>query len=205
MKRGLCFTLAGVLAAAVMGCEKESTTTTTSGGGTYGSGASATTTPATTDGGATAQGKQATATLQPSKAPGQDNVAGKVTFTQEGSGLRVKAEVTGLTPNGKHGFHIHEKADLSAPDLMSVGGHFNPGGHKHGGPEGTERHGGDLGNLEADADGKASYDEVIQGLTLNDPKTGVIGKSVIVHEKEDDLKSDPSGNSGARIAGGVIQ
>jgi Cu-Zn family superoxide dismutase len=88
---------------------------------------------------------------------------------------------------------------------MSVGGHFNPGGHKHGGPETEQRHGGDLGNLQADASGKAAYDETIEGITLDDPKTGVIGKSVIVHEKEDDLKSDPSGNSGARIAGGVIK
>ncbi len=201
MKRGFCFTLAGVLAAAVLGCERESSTTTTTSGGS-------TPTPATTDGGsggATAQGKQATATLQPSNAPVQDNVAGKVTFTQEGSGLRVRAEVTGLTPNGKHGFHIHEKGDLSDPAFASAGNHFNPGGHKHGGPEGTERHGGDLGNLQADASGKATYDQLIPGPTLNDPKTGVIGKSVIVHEKEDDLKTEPSGNSGARIAGGVIQ
>ena len=153
----------------------------------------------------TAGAKSATATVEPSKAPGQDNVAGTVTFTPAGNGVKVHAEITGLTPNGKHGFHIHEKSDLSAPDLASAGAHFNPGGHKHGGPDATERHGGDLGNLEADASGKATYDATIEGITLDDGPTGIIGKSVIVHEKADDLKTDPSGNSGARIGGGVIK
>ena len=149
--------------------------------------------------------KQATATVEPSKAPGMDEVRGTITFTSTGTGVKIHGVVTGLTPNQKHGFHIHEKGDLSAPDLASAGAHFNPGGHKHGGPEGTERHGGDLGNLEADANGKATYDATVQGITLDEGATGIIGKSVIVHEKADDLKSDPSGNSGARIGGGVIK
>jgi Cu-Zn family superoxide dismutase len=150
--------------------------------------------------------REAMATIEPSKAPGQDNVRGTVHFmAAPAGGLKVHAQITGLEPNSKHGFHIHEKADLSAPDLSSAGGHFNPTMHKHGGPEGTDRHGGDLGNLEADADGKANYEATIPGLTIDDPKTGVVGHSVIVHEKADDLKTDPSGNSGARIAGGVIK
>jgi Cu-Zn family superoxide dismutase len=149
--------------------------------------------------------KEATATIEPSKAPGQDNVRGVVHFTSADHGVKVHAVITGLEPNSKHGFHVHEKADLSAPDLASAGGHFNPTMHKHGGPEATERHGGDLGNLEADADGKATYDSTIHDLTIDDPKTGVVGHSVIVHEKADDLKTDPSGNSGARIAGGAIK
>lgn len=149
--------------------------------------------------------KEANATLEPSKAPGQDNVRGTVHFTSTGGGVKVHAVVTGLEPNSEHGFHIHQNADLSAPDLMSAGGHFNPTGHKHGGPEGTERHGGDLGNLKADGSGKAIYDATIDGISIDDAKTGIVGKSVIVHEKADDLKSDPSGNSGARIAGGAIK
>ena len=149
--------------------------------------------------------KEATATLEPSKAPGMDEVRGTIRFMSTGTGVRIRAEVTGLNPNQKHGFHIHEKGDLSAPDLASAGGHFNPGGHKHGGHEGTERHLGDLGNLTADAQGKATYEATVDGITIDESKTGIIGKSVIVHEKPDDLKSDPSGNSGARIAGGVIQ
>ena len=150
--------------------------------------------------------REATATIEPSKAPGQDKVRGIVHFmAAPAGGLKVHAQISGLEPNSKHGFHIHEKADLSAPDLASAGGHFNPTMHKHGGPEGKERHGGDLGNLEADADGKANYEATIPGLTIDDPKTGVVGHSVIVHEKADDLKTDPSGNSGARIAGGIIK
>ena len=123
----------------------------------------------------------------------------------DGKGVKVHAVVTGLEPNSKHGFHIHEKADLMHPDLTSAGGHFNPTMHKHGGPEGAERHGGDLGNLTADASGKATYEATVEGITIDDPKTGVVGHSVIVHEKPDDMKTDPSGNSGARIAGGVIK
>ena len=150
-------------------------------------------------------GKSASATIEPSKAPGQDEVRGTVNFMSTANGVKVTANITGLEPNSKHGFHIHEKADLSAPDLASAGGHFNPTGHKHGGPEGSERHGGDLGNLTADASGKATYEATIPGITLDDPKTGVVGHSVIIHEKPDDLKTDPSGSSGARIAGGVIK
>lgn len=154
---------------------------------------------------ADADSKEATAALEPSAAPGMDEVKGTVHFMSSGTGVKIHATVTGLTPNGKHGFHIHEKGDLSAPDLASAGGHFNPGGHKHGGPEGTERHGGDLGNLTADATGKATYEVTIEGLTIDDSKTGILGKSVIVHEKADDLTTDPAGSSGARIAGGVIK
>ena len=228
-RNGLSLTLAGIISAAafVGGCDTSDTTTTsgTSTSGTSASGTSggtASTSPAagatTTSSGtadtqsgaqggaqADASAKQATATLEPSKAPGEDNVAGTVTFTPAGKGLRVKAEVTGLTPNGKHGFHIHEKGDLSAPDFASAGGHFNPGGHKHGGPDTSARHAGDLGNLQADASGKATYDQTIEGLSIDDAKTGVVGKSVIVHGKADDLKTDPAGDSGPRIAGGVIK
>jgi Cu-Zn family superoxide dismutase len=145
------------------------------------------------------------ATIAPSKAPGQDDVKGIVRFTPADNGVKVHAEITGLEPNSKHGFHIHEKADLSDPELKSAGGHFNPGMHKHGGPGTSERHGGDLGNLEADAQGKATYDATAEGVTLDDPKTGIIGRSVVIHAKADDLKTDPAGDSGARIAAGVIE
>ena len=192
--------LAALVSAAVLagGCERtDSTSSAPSGSGAASSGA--------TTQGAAAAVKEANATIEPSKAPGQDKIAGTVSFTAAGTGIKIHADITGLTPNGKHGFHIHEKGDLSAPDLASAGAHFNPGGHKHGGPTGSERHGGDLGNLQADADGKATYDATIQGLTIDESATGIIGKSVIIHEKADDLTTDPSGNSGARIGGGVIK
>jgi Cu-Zn family superoxide dismutase len=197
---GYALTLGGIVAAATLvgGCKKDQDTATTRNSESKMSRES-------TGYAAADAAKQATAMVEPSKAPGMDDVKGVVHFTQAGSGVKIHAVITGLSPNQKHGFHIHEKGDLSAPDLASAGAHFNPGGHKHGGPEGTERHGGDLGNLTADASGKATYEATIEGLTLDESKTGIIGRSVIVHEKPDDMKTDPSGSSGARVAGGVIK
>jgi Cu-Zn family superoxide dismutase len=128
-------------------------------------------------------------------------VTGTVTFTKMGNELQVVADIQNLAP-GKHGFHIHEKGDCSAPDAMSAGAHFNPMHQHHDGPTGTERHAGDFGNIEADASGKGHL-EWKGKLDLSGPNS-IIGKSVIVHEKEDDLKTDPAGNSGARFACGVI-
>jgi Cu-Zn family superoxide dismutase len=130
-------------------------------------------------------------------------VTGTVTFMKMGDEVHVVADITGLKP-GKHGFHIHEKGDCSAPDAASAGAHFNPTQHKHGGPTmPPERHEGDLGNLEADASGKAHLEW--KGKLSLSGADSIIGKSIIVHEKEDDLKTDPSGNSGARQACGVIE
>jgi Cu-Zn family superoxide dismutase len=87
-------------------------------------------------------------------------VMGKVTFTQQADGIEVEAELTGLTP-GKHGFHVHEFGDCSKMDGSCAGGHFNPDKMKHGSPDASERHVGDLGNIAADADGKATSNESI--------------------------------------------
>jgi Cu-Zn family superoxide dismutase len=141
---------------------------------------------------------KATATLEPKS---ESKVTGVVTFTKTGAETRVVADIENLTP-GKHGFHIHEKGDCSAADASSAGGHFNPTHQHHGGPTGTERHAGDLGNIEADASGKAHLDWTGK-LSLRGSDS-IIGKSVVVHEKADDLKTDPAGNSGARIACGEI-
>lgn len=135
--------------------------------------------------------------------PGSDShVSGTVNFTQEDGGVHVVADISGLTP-GKHGFHIHEKGDLSKPDLSSAGGHFNPEGHHHADRTASERHVGDLGNLEADANGHATVDFVDPALQLSGPHS-IIGRAVIVHAKADDLKSQPAGDAGPRIGGGVI-
>ena len=150
----------------------------------------------------------ASAQIRPSGAaatrPVANNVTGTVTFTEEKGGVRVVANIKGLKPNSMHGFHIHQKADLSAPDLSSAGDHFNPTGAKHGGPHKVEHHLGDLGNLEADDNGNAKMTMVMKGLSLQG-KNGIVGKSVLVHAEPDDLQTDPSGKSGARIAGGVIE
>jgi len=153
---------------------------------------------------ADAQGAVATAKVQPSKAaatqPSNQKVTGTVKIVQMKDGVHFTAQFTGLSP-GKHGFHIHEKGDMSDPGLASVGDHYNPGHSHHGDAKGEARHAGDLGNLVASADGTAKYDQMIAGLTVAE----LIGKSVIVHAQEDDLKTDPSGNSGGRVAGGVIE
>jgi len=128
-------------------------------------------------------------------------VTGTVSFSKVGDEVKVVADIQNLTP-GKHGFHIHEKGDCSAPDAASAGAHFNPTMKHHGGPANLDHHTGDLGNITADASGKAHLDWK-GNLSLNG-KDSIVGKSVVVHEKEDDLKTDPSGNSGARIACGAI-
>ena len=142
---------------------------------------------------------KAVANLQPSSG---SQVKGTVIFTKMGDDVQVVADVENLKP-GKHGFHIHEKGDCSAPDASSAGAHFNPTHQHHGGPDSVERHTGDFGNITVDASGKGHLDW--KGKLKFSGAKSIIGKSVIVHEKEDDLKTDPSGNSGARIACGVIE
>jgi Cu-Zn family superoxide dismutase len=131
-----------------------------------------------------------------------NQVMGTVTFTSSGDGVRVVADITGLKP-GKHGFHVHEFGDCSAPDAASAGGHFNPGKHEHGAPDASNRHEGDLGNIEADANGKAHL-EVTDKLMKLSGDSSIVGRAVIVHEKTDDLKTQPTGDAGGRLACGVI-
>jgi superoxide dismutase, Cu-Zn family len=129
-------------------------------------------------------------------------VTGTITFTKSGDDVEVTGDIQNLSP-GKHGFHIHEKGDCSAADASSAGAHFNPTHQHHGGPGTSERHNGDLGNIEADKSGTAHVQW--KGKMSLSGADSIIGKSAVVHEKEDDLKSDPSGNSGSRIACGVIE
>lgn len=140
------------------------------------------------------------ATLAPTQG---NNVRGTVRFSAEGEAVRVRAEITGLTP-GDHGIHIHENGDCSAADASSAGGHFNPTKQPHGGRDDEARHLGDLGNLTADANGRAELDHLDRHLTLTGPNR-IVGRAVIVHAGRDDLKSQPTGDSGARVACGVIE
>lgn len=130
------------------------------------------------------------------------SVAGTVTFTAASDGVLVVADITGLKP-GLHGFHIHEFGDCSAPDGKSAGGHYNPTKHEHAGPDAEMRHMGDLGNIEADASGKAHLERKDKMLKLSG-ENSIIGYGVIVHEKADDLKTQPTGDAGGRVACGVI-
>ena len=144
--------------------------------------------------------REAIAVLVPGNNSG---VTGTVWFKETPSGeVRVIAMVQGLTP-GKHGFHVHQKGDLSAADLTSTGGHFNPEGHSHAGPMASMRHIGDLGNLVADAAGVAKADFVDSRISLRG-EFSIIGRGLIVHAGEDDLVSQPTGAAGARVAGAVI-
>ena len=131
-----------------------------------------------------------------------NNVHGVVTFTRTDGGIKIVADVEGLT-EGKHGFHIHEYGDCSNPDGTSAGGHFNPDNKKHGAPTDTERHVGDLGNLDAGPDGRAHYERVDNVISFSGEHS-IIGRGIIVHAGEDDLTSQPTGAAGARVACGVI-
>jgi Cu-Zn family superoxide dismutase len=131
-----------------------------------------------------------------------NNVTGLVTFSKSGDEIKVVADVTGLTP-GKHGFHVHEFGDCSSSDGNSAGGHFNPKHKQHGAPDASDRHACDLGNIEADASGKAHLEWSDKVMKLSGADS-IVGHSVIVHEKVDDLKTQPTGNAGGRLACGVI-
>ena len=134
---------------------------------------------------------------------GDHKVKGKVTFTQKGDEVEIVGEFTGLQP-GKHGFHVHEFGDCSMADGKCAGGHFNPEGMPHAGPDDAKRHVGDLGNLEADGQGHAAYKRTDSMIKLNGPHS-VIGRALIVHAKPDDFKTQqPPGNAGDRIGCGVI-
>lgn len=133
-----------------------------------------------------------------------NSVTGTVRFAQKGDLVVAEADVTGLTPNSTHGFHIHEIGDCSAPDASSAGGHFDPSASPHGGAEGEVRHGGDLGNLTADMNGHARASVEVAGISIDDGPDRILGRAIVVHASPDDLRSQPAGNSGARIACGVI-
>lgn len=137
------------------------------------------------------------------KAAKGQTVSGKLEFTETAGAVHITGEVKHLSP-GKHGIHVHDKADLSAPDLTSAGGHFNPTKEQHGAPGAEHHHVGDFGNITADENGNANVDLTISGLSLTGPHS-IIGHSIIIHGGTDDLKSQPAGNAGPRVAGGVIE
>jgi Cu-Zn family superoxide dismutase len=144
----------------------------------------------------------ATATLAATQG---NKASGTLTLNSEGSAVRVTGSIQGLAPNGEFGFHIHEKGDCSAPDASSAGGHFNPGNAQHGDPKGDAHHAGDMLNARSDAQGVATVDATATGVTLGTGQPNdVTGKAIVMHEKADDYQSQPAGNSGARIACGVI-
>lgn len=136
--------------------------------------------------------------------PTQGNTAsGTVTFTKEEDGIRVVAHFEGVPP-GDHGFHIHEFGDCSAPDASSAGGHFNPTGMQHAGPDSAMRHVGDLGNISANSSGVA-HKEFVDPMLTFEGANSILGKAVILHADPDDYTTQPTGAAGARISCGVIE
>ncbi len=150
----------------------------------------------------TAATVSATAELE---ARSDSNVSGELTFQQESGFIRIRGEIEGLTA-GLHGMHIHEVGDCSAADASSAGDHFAPHGAAHGAPSQSAglHHTGDLGNIVATEDGVASVDLIDDTLSLSGGESA-IGRAVVVHSGADDLVSQPAGNSGERVACGVIE
>jgi Cu-Zn family superoxide dismutase len=138
----------------------------------------------------------------------EGEVIGEATFEEVDTGVRIQFEGENLPP-GLHGFHIHENGECSPPGFESAGDHFNPTHTQHGlqSPEGP--HAGDLPNLDVDENGTARMDFVASGLSLDATSERSLmtgnGTALVIHETQDDQVTDPSGNSGARIACGVIR
>jgi len=133
---------------------------------------------------------------------GDSGVTGTITFVKVADGIKITADIQGLTP-GEHGFHIHQYGDCSAPDGTSAGGHFNPDNKPHGAPSDQERHVGDLGNIKADDSSTAHYERTDSEITFSGPHS-IIGRGLIIHAGQDDLTTQPTGDAGGRVACGVI-
>ena len=144
----------------------------------------------------------ATATLQPTS--GQ-TAKGTVHFNDVGDGnIEVVVDLTGVPP-GVHGFHIHEKGDCGN-NAQNAGAHFNPTGMIHSAPDAQSHHAGDFGNVTADANGEVHTRFTTHSISLKSGDAiNPVGRAVVLHEKADDLVTQPSGNAGARIACGVIE
>lgn len=144
---------------------------------------------------------QARATLEPTQG---NEARGTVEFTPSADGIEIRADLTGLE-QGTHGIHLHEVGNCTAADASSAGDHFAPDGNPHGAPRDEAHHAGDLGNITADGSGNASKQMTDDELRIDDGQHGVVGRAVIVHMNEDDLQSQPSGESGDPVACGVIE
>ncbi|MDO5656698.1 MAG: superoxide dismutase family protein [Flavobacteriaceae bacterium] len=139
-------------------------------------------------------------------AKSDSNVSGTAQISEDANGVTMVVNVAGLT-EGLHAIHIHEFGDCSAADGASAGGHWNPTGHDHGEFGKDAFHLGDIGNLEAGADGNAQMTFTTDKWCLGceDETKNIMGKSIIIHETVDDFTTQPTGNAGGRIACVVIE
>jgi Cu-Zn family superoxide dismutase len=127
---------------------------------------------------------------------------GTVHFQDTPDGVDVQIDLTGVPP-GVHGFHVHENENCD-DNGNAAGGHFNPASMPHAAPDAASRHAGDLGNVTAEANGEIHTRFVTRSITVRPGTTSVIGRTVILHANRDDLRSQPSGDSGNPIACGII-
>ncbi len=138
---------------------------------------------------------------------GAGQSVGAATLVQTAGGVRVTISVKGLTA-GKHGIHIHAVGKCDGPDFTSAGGHFNPDSKQHGARNPSGAHAGDLPNLVVGADGAGTFDATAAKASLASGAANSLfdadGSALVIHQSEDDELTDPTGNSGARIACGVI-
>ncbi|HXD05294.1 MAG TPA: superoxide dismutase family protein [Burkholderiaceae bacterium] len=144
---------------------------------------------------------EAVANLEPTRG---STTRGTVRFEQHGDDVMVTAKVSGLKPGQLHGFHVHEKGDCSSGDGMSAGAHYNPTAQPHGNAMSGPHHAGDIPNLQADANGNAEATFHLGGVSLGSGANDLVGKGLIVHAGPDDYTTQPTGNSGARLACAVI-
>lgn len=176
-----------LLAATLAGCASTGTSTTPA----------AAPTPASTP-----PARSATVNLAPASG---SLVSGKLSAMPMAGGVHFTGEIGGLVRNATHAIHVHEKGDCSAADASSAGGHFNPTGQPHGRPDAGAHHAGDMPNITADANGVARVNLHVQGISLGGAATtDIVGRALVVHAQPDDYATQPSGNSGARIACGVV-
>ncbi len=136
----------------------------------------------------------------------QGNKIGKATLSQEEQGVRLSIDVSDLKP-GSHGIHIHSVGKCEPPDFKSAGSHFNPSSKKHGLKSKEGPHVGDLPNLIVAEDGKSKTEWILQNASLTEGPDSLLkpeGTAIVIHESADDEQTDPAGNSGARVACGVI-
>jgi superoxide dismutase, Cu-Zn family len=136
----------------------------------------------------------------------QGKVVGRAIIWDAENGVRIDLQVHDLTP-GEHGVHFHQVPKCEGPDFKSAGGHFNPEGKKHGFDNPDGHHAGDMKNFTVDAKGNADAHLEDADVTLKDGPHSLLGNggsAIVIHAKADDYKTDPSGNSGDRVACGVI-
>ena len=148
--------------------------------------------------------EQAKARANLTGAPGS-GISGKVEVTERTGGVQIAVHVTGVEAVGPRGLHLHEVGTCTPPDFESAGEHFNPGSAQHACSPTAPRHAGDLGNIEIAAGGEGHLELETDLLTVADGPSSVVGRAVVLHAGKDDCTTQPSGDSGDRLACGVFE